>query len=413
MLIIGEKLSIIAKRVREAMMKKDKGPIQEIATRQWKEGSGVIDANIGPAEDGGEDLMQWMVTTIQEVVPLPICLDTTNFKAIEAGLKVHNNQWGRPLINSTSNDPERFPILELGAKYNACVIGLTVGKGGLPADAEERAGIAAEIMGRAMEYGVPLEDLYLDPLVLQIATSQDHARHVIKAIAMFQEMNDPAMKTVVGLSNISNGCPKTLRPILNKYYFMLLANEGLTAATEVAILSANYVSARLKNHYPTLYASGNGHVAHECILDLRPLKETSGVTAEDVAKRLMDYGFHAPTLSFPVPGTLMVEPTESETPDELDRFIDAMIAIRREIAQVERGAWPQDNNPLKNAPHTAESLLGDEWKHPYPRELGAFPVPELRDMKYWPPVGRIDNVWGDRNLFCSCVPVNNAVQEAP
>lgn len=230
MLIIGEKLSIIAKRVREAMMKKDKGPIQEIAVRQWKEGSGMIDANIGPAEDGGEELMQWMVTTIQEVVPLPLCLDTTNFSAIEAGLKVHNNQWGRPLINSTSNDPERFPILELGAKYNAQVIGLTVGKGGLPADAEERAGIAAEIMARAMEYGVPLEDLFLDPLVLQIATSQDHARHVIKAISMFQEMNDPPMKTVVGLSNISNGCPKTLRPILNKYYFILLADAGLSAA---------------------------------------------------------------------------------------------------------------------------------------------------------------------------------------
>jgi 5-methyltetrahydrofolate corrinoid/iron sulfur protein methyltransferase len=230
MLIIGEKLSIIAKRVREAMMKKDKGPIQEIATRQWKEGSGMIDANIGPAEDGGEELMQWMVTTIQEVVPLPICLDTTNAKAIEAGLKVHNNQWGRPLINSTSNDPERFPILELGAKYNAQVIGLTVGKGGLPADAEERAAIAAEIMARAMEYGLPLEDLYLDPLVLQIATSQDHARHVIQAISIFREMNDPPMKTVVGLSNISNGCPKTLRPILNKHYFVMLMNAGLTAA---------------------------------------------------------------------------------------------------------------------------------------------------------------------------------------
>lgn len=230
MLIIGEKLSVIAKRVREAMMKKDKGPIQEIATTQWKAGAGMIDANIGPAEDGGEDLMQWMVTTIQEVVPLPICLDTTNFKAIEAGLKVHNNEWGRPLINSTSNDPERFPILELGAKYNSQVIGLTVGKGGLPADAEERAAIAAEIMARAMEYGLPLEDLYLDPLVLQIVTSQDHALHVIKAIKMFQELNDPAMKTVVGLSNISNGCPKTLRPILNKYFFLLLMEAGLTAA---------------------------------------------------------------------------------------------------------------------------------------------------------------------------------------
>ena len=230
MIIIGEKLSIIAKRVREAMMKKDKGPIQEIAIAQWKAGAGMIDANIGPAEDGGEDLMQWMVTTIQEVVSLPVCLDTTNAMAIEAGLKVHNNQWGRPLINSTSNDPERFPILELGAKYNAQVIGLTVGKGGLPADAEERAAIAAEIMGRAMEYGVPLEDIYLDPLVLQIATSQDHARHVIKAITMFQEMNDPPMKTVVGLSNISNGCPKHIRPILNKHYFIMLMNAGLTAA---------------------------------------------------------------------------------------------------------------------------------------------------------------------------------------
>lgn len=230
MLIIGEKLSIIAKRVREAMMSKDKGPIQEIATRQWKEGSGIIDANIGPAEDGGEDLMQWMVTTIQEVVPLPICLDTTNGKAIEAGLKVHNNQWGKPMINSTSNDPERFPILELGAKYNCDVIGLTVGKGGLPADAEERAGIAAEIMGRALEYGLPLENLYLDPLVLQIATTQDQARHVIEAVQLFQHINEPAMKTIVGLSNISNGCPKALRPILNKHMFVLLQEAGLTAA---------------------------------------------------------------------------------------------------------------------------------------------------------------------------------------
>ncbi|MFN3396087.1 MAG: dihydropteroate synthase [Thermodesulfovibrionales bacterium] len=230
MLIIGEKLSIIAKRVREAMMKKDKVPIQEIASRQWKEGAGMIDANIGPAEDGGEELMEWMVTTIQEVVPLPICLDTTNYKAVEAGLKVHNNEWGRPLINSTSNDPERFPMLELAAKYNSQIIGLTVGKGGLPADAEERAAIAAEIMARAMEYGVPLDDLYLDPLVLQISTSQDHALKVIEAIKMFREMNDPPMKTVVGLSNISNGCPKNLRPILNKYYFLMLLDAGLSAA---------------------------------------------------------------------------------------------------------------------------------------------------------------------------------------
>lgn len=230
MLIIGEKLSIIAKRVREAMMKKDKGPIQEIATAQWKAGAGMIDANIGPAEDGGEELMQWMVTTIQEVVHLPVCLDTTNAEAIEAGLKVHNNEWGRPLINSTSNDPERFHILELAAKYNSQIIGLTVGKGGLPADAEERAAIAAEIMARAMEYGVALEDIYLDPLVLQIATTQDQALKVVKTIRMFQELNDPPMKTVVGLSNISNGCPKHLRPIINSNFLVLLMYEGLTAA---------------------------------------------------------------------------------------------------------------------------------------------------------------------------------------
>jgi 5-methyltetrahydrofolate corrinoid/iron sulfur protein methyltransferase len=230
MLIIGEKLSIIAKRVREAMIKRDKGPIQDIATSQWKAGAGMIDANIGPAEDDGEDLMKWMVTTIQEVVPLPICLDTTNYKAVEAGLRVHNNQWGRSLINSTSNDPDRFAMLEIAAKYNSQIIGLTVGKGGLPADAEERAAIAAEIMARAAEYGVSLEDLYLDPLVLQIATSQDHALQVIKAVRMFQELNDPPMKTVVGLSNISNGCPKQLRPILNNYYLALLIYEGLTAA---------------------------------------------------------------------------------------------------------------------------------------------------------------------------------------
>jgi 5-methyltetrahydrofolate corrinoid/iron sulfur protein methyltransferase len=230
MLIIGEKLSIIAKRVREAMTKRDKVPIQDIALSQWKAGAGMIDANIGPAEDDGEDLMKWMVTVIQEVVPLPVCLDTTNFKAVEAGLQVHNSQWGRPLINSTSNDPDRFAMLEIAAKYNSLIIGLTVGKGGLPADAEERAGIAAEIMARAAEYGVPLEDLYLDPLVLQIATSQDHALKVIKSVKMFQELNDPPMKTVVGLSNISNGCPKPLRPVLNNYYLSLLIYEGLTAA---------------------------------------------------------------------------------------------------------------------------------------------------------------------------------------
>jgi glycine dehydrogenase len=187
-------------------------------------------------------------------------------------------------------------------------------------------------------------------------------------------------------------------------YIRMMGAEGLQHATEAAILAANYISVRLQDHYPTLYASDNGHVAHECILDLRPLKESSGVMAEDVAKRLMDYGFHAPTLSFPVANTLMVEPTESETLGELDRFIDAMIAIRDEIRLIENGTWPQDNNPLKNAPHTAGHVMRSEWPHPYPRETAA--ASQGRHKPYWPTVGRVDNVYGDRHLFCSCVPVS-------
>jgi glycine dehydrogenase len=189
-------------------------------------------------------------------------------------------------------------------------------------------------------------------------------------------------------------------------YCRMMGAEGLKHATESAILAANYISKRLSAHYPTLYASDNGHVAHECILDLRHFKETCGVMAEDVAKRLMDYGFHAPTLSFPVANTLMVEPTESETLEEIDRFIDAMIAIRDEIRQVEAGTWPQDNNPLKHAPHTADSLLGSEWARPYSREIAAAQAQRVPgSVKYWPQVGRVDNVHGDRNLFCSCIPV--------
>jgi glycine dehydrogenase len=186
--------------------------------------------------------------------------------------------------------------------------------------------------------------------------------------------------------------------------------EGLTRATETAIVSANYVAARLADAYHIHYSGEvpglkGGGVAHECILDLRPLKETSGVSAEDVAKRLIDYGFHAPTLSFPVAGTLMVEPTESEPLAELDRFCDAMLAVRAEIAKVESGQWPREDNPLKNAPHTAEALLKAEWPHPYSREEAAYPIAALRQRKYWVPVGRVDNVHGDRNLFCSCVPI--------
>lgn len=190
-------------------------------------------------------------------------------------------------------------------------------------------------------------------------------------------------------------------------YIRMMGAEGLQHATEAAILAANYISKRLAPHYPTLYASDNGHVAHECILDLRHFKDSCGVMAEDVAKRLMDYGFHAPTLSFPVANTLMVEPTESETLEELDRFIDAMIAIREEIRQVENGRWPQDNNPLKHAPHTEGSLMAADWDRPYSREVGgALKGRVPGSVKYWPQVGRVDNVYGDRNLFCSCVPLD-------
>jgi glycine dehydrogenase len=194
-------------------------------------------------------------------------------------------------------------------------------------------------------------------------------------------------------------------------YCRMMGADGLRDATEVAILSANYIAARLADHYPVLYSGGDpqlkgGGVAHECILDLRPLKDATGVSAEDVAKRLIDYGFHAPTLSFPVAGTLMIEPTESEPLAELDRFCDAMIAIRAEIAKVESGGWSPDDNPLKHAPHTAESLLANAWTHAYSREEAAYPVPALRRQKYWSPVGRVDNVHGDRNLFCSCVPMS-------
>jgi glycine dehydrogenase len=194
-------------------------------------------------------------------------------------------------------------------------------------------------------------------------------------------------------------------------YMRMMGAEGLQQATEVAILSANYVAARLAGAYDIHFSSGLGHlkgggVAHECILDLRRLKDTSGIGAEDVAKRLIDYGFHAPTLSFPVAGTLMVEPTESEPLAELDRFCDAMLAIREEIRQVENGTWPRDDNPLRNAPHTAAAVTADAWTHAYSRQVAAWPVESLRRQKYWSPVGRVDNVHGDRNLFCSCIPLS-------
>jgi glycine dehydrogenase len=190
-------------------------------------------------------------------------------------------------------------------------------------------------------------------------------------------------------------------------YIAMMGAAGLTAASETAILAANYLARKLAPHYPVLYTGPGGLVAHECILDLRPIKDSSGISVDDVAKRLMDYGFHAPTMSFPVPGTLMVEPTESESRHELDRFIEAMIAIREEIRAVEDGRLDREDNPLRHAPHTSTAVATDNWTHKYSREQAAFPVASLRKRKYWPPVGRADNVYGDRNLFCSCPPLSD------
>ena len=194
-------------------------------------------------------------------------------------------------------------------------------------------------------------------------------------------------------------------------YIAMMGAAGLRKASEVALLSANYISQRLAPHYKTLYTGRNGLVAHECILDVRPLEKTSGISAEDIAKRLIDFGFHAPTLSFPVAGTLMVEPTESESLHELDRFIDAMIQIRAEIAAIEDGRLDRQDNPLKHAPHTALQVSGSQWEHAYPRELAAFPLPSLKQHKYWPPVSRVDNVHGDKNVFCACIPVDAYKEE--
>ena len=189
-------------------------------------------------------------------------------------------------------------------------------------------------------------------------------------------------------------------------YITMMGGEGLKQATEVAILNANYLAARLVDHYPVLYSGSQGRVAHECILDIRPIKAATGISEVDIAKRLMDYGFHAPTMSFPVPGTIMVEPTESEDLAELERFVAAMVAIREEIRQIETGNWPAEDNPLKQAPHTQADFLGD-WNRPYTREQAVFPLPWVAENKFWPSVNRIDDVYGDRNLFCACVPMSD------
>ncbi len=209
----------------------------------------------------------------------------------------------------------------------------------------------------------------------------------------------------VGMVSAASVGSASILPI-SWMYITLMGAAGLRKATQVALLNANYVAKRLEPHFETLYTGRNGLVAHECILDLRPLKDRTGISAEDVAKRLIDFGFHAPTLSFPVAGTLMVEPTESESQHELDRFIDAMIEIRKEIRAIEDGHLDREDNPLKHAPHTATMVMASEWAHAYPRELAAFPLATLKLQKYWPPVSRVDNVYGDKNVMCACIPVD-------
>jgi len=216
--------------------------------------------------------------------------------------------------------------------------------------------------------------------------------------------------SAVGMVSAASFGSASILPI-SWMYVTLMGQQGLRKATQAAMLNANYLAKKLTPHYPTLYTGRNGLVAHECILDLRPLKDATGISAEDVAKRLIDFGFHAPTLSFPVAGTLMVEPTESESLHELDRFIDAMIQIRGEIRAIEHGQLDRDDNPLKHAPHTATMASASEWTHAYSRELAAFPLATLRQQKYWSPVARVDNVYGDKNVFCSCVPIEEFAGE--
>ncbi len=188
--------------------------------------------------------------------------------------------------------------------------------------------------------------------------------------------------------------------------------EGLKKASQVAILNANYIAKKLNKYFPVLYTGKNGNVAHECIIDIRPIKADTGITEEDIAKRLIDFGFHAPTMSWPVPGTIMIEPTESESLSEINRFCDTLIKIREEINKVKSGEFDKNDNPLKNAPHTHTELTANEWKHKYDRECAAYPSTILKTYKYWPPIARVDNVYGDKNLFCSCPSIDEYKETA-
>lgn len=231
MLLIGERINVITKAQREAMQNRDPKPIQEMAKAQVKGGANMLDLNIGPAEDDGPEIMDWMVKTIQEVVQVPLCLDTTNLDAIRAGLKAHNNEWGNAMINSTSGETERLnSFMPVAAEFQCDIIGLCLTGSGLPADANERAAIAVDIMGKAMEVGLPVENIHLDPLVLMLNGNQEQAIQCINAVEMFQALNDPPMKTVVGLSNIANSAPAEMKGLLTAVYYKMLVDAGLTGA---------------------------------------------------------------------------------------------------------------------------------------------------------------------------------------
>ncbi len=229
------------------------------------------------------------------------------------------------------------------------------------------------------------------------------ARHLAPFLPGHAVIKTGGEKAIGAISAAPWGSASVL-PI-STMYIMMMGGAGLTQSTKIAILNANYLAKRLENAYPVLYKGKNGTVAHECIVDPRPLKAATGVEVEDIAKRLMDYGFHAPTVSFPVAGTMMIEPTESESKGELDRFADALVAIRAEIDDIASGKYPKTDNPLKSAPHTLEVVVADTWTRAYSRELAAFPLPWVRERKFWPSVGRVDNAFGDRNLVCACPPV--------
>ena len=224
------------------------------------------------------------------------------------------------------------------------------------------------------------------------------------------EIGEASSATAIGPVSAAPWGSASILPI-SWMYIRMMGEEGLRQATQVAILNANYMAQRLRAHYPLLYSGRNGRVAHEFILDVRAFKDSAGISVDDIAKRLMDYGFHAPTMSWPVAGTLMIEPTESESKPELDRFCDAMISIREEIRAIEEGRADREDNVLHNAPHTLREISRDDWDHPYSRSEAAFPAPWLREYKFFPAVGRVDNAYGDRHLVCTCPPVEEMAAE--